>query len=193
MLSWHHLQRVVACALFALLLFAACDDDEVPTRPMPNLLRNTLTFVRQDSTQIPIGTVYAVCCAVWEPGFIDKQALKILFYDPANQLGGWKLFLLPNEAARDSTYTLPTAEAGQSHVSMFVVDPNGNELNSDVMESAGSITLHSFSCGPPVRADVTVDAVLGSEFGGGPPIRVQGRLTAEIHTNPSPLGCDFSF
>ena len=46
-------------------------------------------------------------------------------------------------------------------------------------------------CGPPARIDATVDGVLGSELGGGAPIRAQGRLTGTVYTNP--LGCTFSF
>jgi len=120
------------------------------------------------------------------------MAFKVLFYDSLGVQGGWKLFLLSGEAKQDTTYVLPTTAAGQSHVSMFIADSEtGNESNSDQGGSSGTITLHSFSCGPPARIDATIDAVLASELGGGSPIRAQGRFTGTVYTNP--FGCAFSF
>ncbi len=114
-----------------------------------------------------MGQAYAVCCATWESGYVDKMAFKVLFYDSLGTQGGWKLFLLSDEARQDTTYVLPTTGAGQSHVSMFIADLEaGIESNSDQAGSSGTITLHSFSCGPPTRIDATIDAVLASELGG---------------------------
>jgi hypothetical protein len=186
---------LAVASVFCCLLAAACGKDK-PTSPVPNTgtnsISNSVRFTRQDSSVIAMGQAYAVCCATWEPGYVDKMAFKVLFYDSLGVQGGWKLFLLSEEAKQDTTYVLPTSAAGQSHVSMFIFDvETGNETNSDQSSSSGTITLHSFSCGPPASIDATIDAVLASELGGGAPIRVQGRLTGTVYTNP--LGCAFSF
>lgn len=177
------------------LLTSACGKDK-STSPGPvagtNNVSNSVRFTRQDSSVIVMGPVYAICCATWEPGYVDKMAFKVLFYDSLGVQGGWKLFLLSDEAKQDTTYVLPTTAAGQSHVSMFIYDlVTGNETNSDQSSSSGTVTVHSFSCGPPAKIDATIDVVLGSELGGGPPIRAQGRLTGTVYTNP--LACTFSF
>jgi hypothetical protein len=189
-------RNAVALVVIAISLLTTACNKAKPTSPGPgtgtNSVSNSVRFTRQDSSVIVMGPAYAICCAIWEPGYVDKMAFKILFYDSLGVQGGWKLFLLLDEAKQDTSYALPTTGVGQSHVSMFVFDlETGNEANSAQSVSSGTITLHSFSCGPPVRIDATVDAVLGSELGGGAPIRAQGRLTGAVYTNP--LGCAFSF
>lgn len=185
----------VALVVITISLFTTACDKDNPTRPGPgastNSVSNSVRFTRQDSSVIVMGPTYAICCATWEPGYVDKMAFKVLFYDSLGVHGTWELFLLSDEAKQDTSYVLPTTGAGQSHVFMFVFDrETGNEASSEQSGSSGTITLHSFSCGPPARIDAMLDAVLGSEFGAGPPIRVQGRLTGTVYTNP--LGCTFS-
>ena len=140
-----------------------------------------------------MGTDYAICCSVWEEGYIDKVALKIFYYDPSFQQEAWKLFILVDQASQDTSYALPTPEAGQAPITMFVADiPTGNELASNQSESSGTFTVHSFNCGPPVSVSLTIDATIASEFGNGPSVSVSGTFSCTIHSNPAPFGCDFS-
>ena len=184
--------------LGGIVLVVSCgDDDKNPANgvagPTQNEIIDSLTFERQAGTSISMGTDLAICCGIWEPGYIDKNALKILFYDSSMQEAGWRFFILVDEIAEDSSYMLPTSEAGQSAISMFVFDvPTGNELNSDTDESSGSVTINSFSCGPPVTIDFTIDATIGSEYFQGPSVSVTGTFRCTVYTNPSPFGCDFS-
>ncbi len=184
--------------LIGIFLVASCgDDDKNPTNgssPATNEIIDSLTFERQDASTISMGTDFAICCGVWESGYIDKNTLKILFYDSSMQKAGWKLFVLVDEVAKDSTYTFPTAEAGQSAISMFIADlPTGNELNSDADESMGTIKITSYSCGPPISIEFTINATVGSEFFQGPTVSVAGTFKCTIYANPAPFGCDFSF
>lgn len=192
--------RLVAgmCLLLGMLMVLGCSDDDNPIDGNgtngTNQVVNNLVFNRQDSTTIPMATDMAICCGVWETGYIDENTLKVMYYDTTMQVSGWRLFILIDSARTGAGYLFPTDVSGESAVSMFVYDVvNLNETNSDVSESSGGITINSFSCGPPVRLDVTINATLGSEFFQGPSIDVAGSFSCTIYDNPAPFGCDFSF
>ncbi len=196
----HHLTRLLArrgivfAELFLLLLGMACRKENSIEPKKENIIRNNLVFTRQDESVIEMGEEYAICCGIWEPGTIDKNTLKIMVYDPAQQKSGWKLFILPEIAVANTSYQLPTPPAGESAVSVFIWDaPQHNELNSEQGESSGSITIHSLSCGTPLQISLEIDAWLASELGGAPPVHVSGTFECTIYQNPSPLGCDFGF
>ena len=182
-------------AAVAVLLVTACGDDDNPVvGNHENEVVNNLVFQRQDTTTITCGSDWAVCCGIWESGYIDKNTLKIMFYDTTMQAASWRLFVLVDEAQEHSGYVLPTQPTGQSPVSMFVYDVStGNEVNSETDGSSGVITLNSFTCGPPVSLDVTMNAILGSEFFQGPTVHVQGSFTCVVHDNPAPFDCNFAF
>lgn len=185
------LTLVIGLLVILLLSFGCSGDDSGSTQPDPpeNEVINNLTITRQGGAVISSGSEWAICCSVWEPGHIDKNTLKILFYDST---AAWKLFILVDEAASGTTYTLPLAGAGVDPVTMFIVDfTDGNEANSDQSQSTGTITINSFSCGPPVTADVTINASIFSE-NGGPTLDVAGDFTCTVHSNPASFGCDFS-
>jgi hypothetical protein len=183
--------------LFVLMLSLgmACSEDSTEPETNKHVVQNNLIFTRQDGTSMTMGTNYAICCSVWEAGHIDKNALKILYYDPiSQQTAGWKLFILVDEASQDTTYALPTLAAGQAPISMFLADiPTGNELNSDQSESTGTFTIRSFNCGPPASVSLTIDATVASEFGNGPSVSVSGTFSCTVYSNPAPFGCQFSF
>ena len=185
--------------LGAIALLSGCGDDDKPRPPTTPItpippLSGPLAFARADSTVLEMGDSLRICCGTWDEGFIDKTAFKILMYDPANQKGGWKLFVLPGEVMMEHAYPLPTAgvaQYGQSPVNLFVVDfERGNEAASDEEDSRGTIVVHSLSCGPPVRIDASIDAVLASEFGDGPEVRARGRFQAEAAPDDS---CNFGY
>jgi len=160
--------------------------------PGANYVADGLAFTRQDATPIPMGRTYAVCCSTWEKGYIDRETIKIFFYDATKRSSYWKMFVIPDEVLGDSVFTFPTPTAGVGPVAIFVNDVGtGNEASGEQAASSGTITIHSFSCGPPTQIDATVDAVLASEFAGGNPIRVQGRFTATVYTNS--IACVFGF
>lgn len=115
--------------------------------------------------------------------------MRIVLYDPANQKPGWQILILVDRAQAGAPTALPTTVVPPSkveYVSIFVAD-FGNDLSSDTDESSGTITVHSFSCSPTtIQIDFDVDAVLGSEFGGGPSMRVQGSFQATFPAQSCP-------
>jgi hypothetical protein len=177
--------------LAVLVLGAGCGDDEPIDTALVNEIDNNLTFTRPDSSEILMGSEYAICCGIWEAEFIDKNTLKILFFDTSHQRSGWKLFLIVDEIQVGETYSFPTDT--NSPLKMFVIDASDqNELSSDDDASTGTVTVELMECGPPVRIQVAVDVVLGSAFHLGPPVSVSGSFRAIVYENPASFGCDFS-
>ncbi len=144
-----------------------------------------------------MGTDYAICCAIWEEGYIDKNTLKIFFYDPLiatepeNADSFWKLFIIVDEVTVGSQYNFPTA--ADDPVKVFLVDAvSSNELSGDADDSAGTVTINSLDCGPPLSVSLTIDATIGSEFHLAPTVHISGTFNVTIYSNPSPLDCDFA-
>ena len=160
------------------------DDADPAAREQLHL--HGFTFTREDST-----TIQSEVMQIVRAHYINRETVKILYYDNTKARSTWKMFVIPDEMTQDSVFSLPTPAAGQGPVMLFVYDVGtGNEASSVEQGSSGTVTIHSLSCGPPTRIDATIDAYLGSEFAGGGRIRVRGRFTATVYTNP--IACDFS-
>lgn len=180
-------------AVLIVFLGSSCSKDgngNFTYGPFGNEINNALTFEYADGTEITMGEHYAICCGIWEPGYIDKNTLKIFFFDPTWKRSFWKLFIIVDEVHADSTYSLPTVSLP---IRMFFVDVDtANELSSSESESSGTITINSLDCGPPVRISLTIDASIASEYGDMPSVDVKGSFDCKIIYNPAAFDCDFS-
>lgn len=191
--------RLFALIGFLLLGSNSCGDDDPAGsgHNYANLIQNNIVFMREDSTTLVMGSDYAICCAIWEPGYIDKNALKIVFYDPRlwsdpdNAESFWKLFIVVDEVDLGTPYSLPTS-ADMPFRIFFMDVTNDNELSGAEEESSGIVTIESLTCGPPLQITFSIDAIIGSEFHLMPTVHVTGTFSATVYANPSPLGCDFS-
>ncbi|HEX7076869.1 MAG TPA: hypothetical protein VF363_00435 [Candidatus Eisenbacteria bacterium] len=170
--------------LVVAMLFLACGKDmgRHATEPVPEtVVVNTIVFQRPDSSAVAMGTTPIACCGLYDPGFVNEKAMRIVLYDPANQGPGWQILILVDRAQAGVTTTLPTSVVPPSkapYVTMFATTTAG-EWSSDTEESSGTIIVHSFRCtSTTIQIDFSVDAVLGSELAGGPQMRVQGAFQA---------------
>ena len=182
--------------ILGVIFTLGCDDDDNSTSsdPQNNQIYDSLLFTRQGGGIMSTGADWAICCGVWESGYIEDNTLKVLVYDALGQESGFKLFILVDSVEEGFSYGLPTDDPGSAPVSMFINDvPDTNELNSAQGGSSGTIVINSFNCGSPVTLDVSIDATLASETYGEPPVTVNGRFICEIYSNPATFGCDFSF
>lgn len=162
-----------------------------------NLILNNITFMREDSTALAMSYNYAICCAIWEPGHIDKNTLKIFFYDPllwsdpSNAKSFWKLFIIVDEIGLETPYSFPVSL--DDPIRVFLMDVTcGNELSGAEEESSGIITIDRLTCGSPLQITFSIDAIIGSEFHLLPGVNVTGTFSATVYSNPSPFGCGFS-
>jgi hypothetical protein len=185
--------RSLSCFLLAAApLSIACGRDDRPNAPgppVPTVIVDSLVFTRADSTVVTMGATPLVCCGLYDPSFVNERAMRIVLYDPANQNPGWQILILIDRAQAGATTTLPTMVVPPSkvpYVSMFVADV-GNDPSSDTQDSSGTITVHSLQCSSTaIQIDLSVDATLGSEFGGGPTMRVQGAFQATFPAQSCP-------
>jgi hypothetical protein len=168
----------------AAMLSAGCDKhhaSSAPAPPVETVVADSLVFQRADSSVVAMGETPLVCCGLYDPGFVNERAMRVVFYDPANQMPGWQILILIDRAQPGATTTLPTEVVAPSKVaavSMFVAD-FGNDLSSDAEDSGGIIVVHSFRCtATTIEIEFSVDAVLGSEYAGGPSMRVHGTFQA---------------
>jgi hypothetical protein len=166
-----------------LTLFAACGKDEKnPVTPVTatTIETDSLQFMLGDSV-LEMGSTSLACCGLYDPSFVNERAMRVLFYDPAGQKPGWQILILIDHAQQGETVSLPTVVEPPSkipRISMFATTL-GNDVSSNAAASTGTITVHSFRCtSVAIHIDFSVDAVLGSELGGGGSITVQGTFRA---------------
>jgi hypothetical protein len=149
-------------------------------------LRDSLTFTRADGTLFTVVGARALCRPPSETE-TDGQLIEVwggLPQDPGpGDLPTDPTFMLevPVDAVADgATMTFPddvTEHTGYSSAPFSAYDAaEDNELSSTAEGASGTITFASASCDPNPGIDATIDATLASERG-GPPVRVQGRLT----------------
>ena len=178
--SARFLRASLAVLATSLTLLLACSDDS-PTQPVATVIADSLTFISGGVPIDSMGTTPLVCCGLYDPGFVNERAMRIVFYDPANQKPGWQILVLIDQAEAGTTTTLPTTPMAPSRipaVSMFAATL-GDELSSDAEGSAGTITVHSFSCdASTIQIHFSVDATLASESGGGGTMDVTGAFQA---------------
>jgi len=178
--SARFLRASLAVLATSLTLLLACSDDS-PTQPVATVIADSLTFISGGVPIDSMGTTPLVCCGLYDPGFVNERAMRIVFYDPANQKPGWQILVLIDQAEAGTTTTLPTTPMAPSRipaVSMFAATL-GDELSSDAEGSAGTITVHSFSCdASTIQIHFSVDATLASEPGGGGTMDVTGAFQA---------------
>jgi hypothetical protein len=178
-------------ALTILVLLTACGkDDPKPTEPNPTPGDPVTTAIVEDSLQFILGdtlsmaTTPLVCCGLYDPGFVNERAMRVVFYDAANQKPGWEILVLIDHAQQGEVATLPTSVVSPSKVSRISMFVPINEFSSDAQGSSGTITVHSFSCtSTAIQIHFSVDAVLHSEFWDGGSIRVQGTFHGTFPPN----------
>jgi len=175
-----NLRACGAILAIAVTFLLACSEDHT-TKPVATVIADSLVFISGGVAIDSMGTTPVVCCGLYDPGFVNERAMRIVFYDPADRKPGWQILVLVDRAQPGATTTLPTTVVPPSKipaVSMFTAT-QGDELSSDAEGSAGTITVHSFSCdATKIQIDFSVDATLASEFGGGGTMDVTGSFQA---------------
>jgi hypothetical protein len=178
-------------ALLGLVLLPACSEDEkkYPTAPPPTpFVEDSLVFQRMDGSIIEMGDSTLNCCGLFDPGFVNEEAIRLIYWDPTLQKNSWQILILTGATRPGSVYTLPTAPVvphKMPTVSLFV---HGGEYSSDTELASGTITIHSFECATSTMSvDFTVDAVLDAELAGGGQITVHGRFRAVYPRTTCPI------
>jgi len=148
----------------------------------------SLVFTRADQSEITFSNaaVQFVWCGPWEEGAIPTESLQIIFGGP----GVEDPTLHVRVVVADVVIGVPLAFPNNyvfdqpKDVDLFLLDLP-NELSTQDDESSGSITFQKLDCGSGGEVQFSIDAVIGSEFGGGPTVSVTGSFQAEVGQPPS--------
>ena len=179
--------RLAFASLLALAvaLCAGCGSDK-STDPVQTVIVDSLVFTSGGST-VAMGTTPLVCCGLYDPGFVNERAMRVVFYDEAAHKNGWQILVLLDHAQPGAVTVLPTQVVPPSKVpwvSMFV---SVSELSSDSKGSSGTITVQSLHCeATHMHIRFHVDATLASELAGGPTRDVHGSFEATFPTASCP-------
>jgi hypothetical protein len=168
----------------------SCGDDD-PVTPGQNQIVNSLSAVRESGSEITLGASYAICCGPWESPD-ERPTLKILVYDPDLVQASLLLGLPLATVSAETTLTLPSNGIEKNFLVFLADSATGNEVSSDQDDASGSLTVEVLDCGPPLRIELTMDAILGSEFQLGERVWMTGSFQATVYYNPAPFGCDFA-
>lgn len=175
-----------AIGLIALVLMPACDKDS-STQPGGGS-SGALTFMRADSTYVDLSsaTHLYVWCGDWEHEEVTVPALHIWMGSFTQGQPYWYLRAVVSDVVVGEPLAFPNNFIWDQpdSVHIFLLD-QPNELATDTEMASGTITFHQFPCPSGSTVDFTIDAVLGSEFGGSPSVEAMGRFTTE-KTGPPP-------
>ncbi len=165
-------------ALGCLAPTAGCDGGD-PAGPAGN----DLVFQRADGTRIEFAGQPRVWCGPWEEGNVPARAIHVLTGDFRGGGPLWQLRAVVDDVQPGQPLRFPNTFIWDQPegASLFVLD-EPNEASTQTDESGGSITFSELDCDGDVR--FTIDAVIGSEFGDGPPVRVGGSFAAPVGDAP---------
>jgi len=166
----------------AALLALGCGGGE-PTGA-EGAIQNALAFTRPDNSRVQFPRQPTVWCGAWEEGFVATPALHILVVRQAPREPYWYLRAVLADVAPGQPDTFPNGFTFDQprNVDMFVFDPP-NELSTQ-QSSSGQIVFQQFGCGSSAQVEFTIDALIGSEFGGGPPLTVTGSFRSPVGNPP---------
>jgi hypothetical protein len=177
-------------ALLVVLLLPACGGDDggdktFPTEPDSTgpppspFVEDSLVFRRLDGSVIEMGDSTLHCCGLYDPGWANEHAIRVMYWDPTVQKNSWSMTILTGATVPGSVHTLPIHVVAPHKVPAVLLFVHGGEYSSEMDDASGSITLHSFECAASTMSvDFSVDAVLDSEYHDGGQITVQGRFRA---------------
>lgn len=148
----------------------------------------SLVFTRADQSVVAFSSaaVLFVWCGPWEEGTIPTESLKIIFGGP----GAGDPIFRARVVVADVAIGVPLAFPNNfvfdepKDADLFLFDPS-NELSTQDDESSGSITFQKLDCGSGGEVQFSIDAVIGSEFGGGPTVSVTGSFQGEVGPSPN--------
>lgn len=161
------------------LVIGACGDNPAGGTDA----RSSLVFTREDGTLAEVGQRYFVWCGEWEPGEVATPAVHVSNMTLAE--AGWMLRAVRADVGGGATITFPNDFIfDQPEGALLFINDRDNELSTAEPESSGSITFQEVSCERGGTVRFSVDAVVGSEFGDGPTMRVTGSFRGTVGDRP---------
>jgi hypothetical protein len=178
--SWWHWLLLIALTGG----FYGCGDSK-PSKPSGET-EGPLVITRQSGAQVPIpaNAQTYVWCGPWEAGDLETPALHVWVGLSAEQ-PGWQLRAVLRDVHLGDTLSFPNSFISDQPDSadIFLIDPP-NELSTQAEDASGFIVFHRVPCPNDGVVEFSIDAVLGSEYGGMPTVSMRGRFVAQTTGAP---------
>lgn len=169
--------------LLLLLVLAATEAASAPAD-----VENNLVFRRQSGETItfPANAKTFAWCGPYEEDKAPTLTFHVITYDTTRtDRTYWRLWAIPADVVIGQPQFFPNhwQWPNPDSVEIFVYDPQ-NEAATDTEESGGSIVFQQLDCDEGGGVEFTIDTQIGSEFGDGPWISVQGSFRATLTGSP---------
>ena len=167
--------------LFALVLLGCTGG--APARPAP--AESTLVFERPNGSRVHFAREPVAWCGPWEEGEVPVETVHVRVRPAAAGQPWWMLRAVVRDVKAGEPLAFPNSYVWDQpgKADLFVLDPP-NELSTQ-QRSSGSITFQKLDCGAGGEVRFSIDAVVGSELHGGPPLTARGSFRAPVGRAPS--------
>jgi hypothetical protein len=160
--------------VYCVLVLSACEGSG-PSGPVFTSANN-ITITRAGGGGISFAPNVWAWCGPWEDGVVVEPTAHVLVGSAASR---WELRVVQRDVVLGRPMSFPNAFIWDQPrgADMFVHDPP-NELSTQGEESTGAVIMDRLDCKPGGGISFTIDAVIASEFGDGPPVTVTGDFTS---------------
>lgn len=181
------LLKTLSAASAAVLVLTSCGND-LPLAVEPALAVNNIVFTRANQSRITFasGAKLYVWCAAWEPGLINTPSIHVAYGGPAATDPFWQLSAVVADVKIDQPISFPNTFVFDQpkNADLFLSDPT-NELSTQAGGSSGAISFQRLTCAGAGEVQFSINAIIGSEFGGGPSVHASGNFRGAVGQAPS--------
>ncbi len=148
------------------------EDSKGPVNPM--LVENNLVFERTNGSRVAFDQDIRIWCGPWEEGEVPVATLHILA-GGGSVRSYWSIRTVIEDVVPGEKIHFPNNFIwNQPEGAMIFVLDGTNELSSGEEESHGWIMFERMGCGRHSSLQLSIDAVLGSEYHDGDSLKVYG-------------------
>jgi hypothetical protein len=168
-------------AIFGCVVMLCACESSGPSAPAFTSANN-ITITRADGGRISFAPNVWAWCGAWEDGVVVEPTAHVLVGSAASR---WEFRVVQRDVVLGRTMSFPNTFIWDQPrgADMFVHDPP-NELSTQGDESSGAVIIDRLDCRPGGGISFTIDAVVASEFGNGPPVTVTGNFTSPLTRRP---------
>jgi len=156
-----------------------------------------LRFTRADGSEIEFPLAVVAWCGPWND-LIPTRALHVgALGGPPRRVSDWRLWAVPGDVRSGKRVRFPVRFVWNrpEGAELFAADledtPGGadvrggtNEASTEQEDAGGWLEFDAVGCEPGDEVSLTIDAVLGSEFGDDEPIAAKGSFRIRVGKPP---------
>jgi hypothetical protein len=160
-------------------IVVACGSDD-PAGPAG--LDNDVVFTRANGSTISFATTTFAWCGPWEAGLVAEPSVHVFV---GGQTAHWQVDAVRADVTIGQPLAFPNSFTfDQPDGALVFVNEGANEASTAESNASGTITFEKIDCGSGGSIRFHINAVLGSEFSGGPSITASGTFTSPLTGAP---------